>query len=112
MSKLIGQHYEGDVRVRWTEDGEGNINVARHQDAQAAVDLVAAVNRDGAPTHDGLGKPIGEVPIVAAMDWAAQRGIPWEKLLYGNEYDSEFKAFIREHSRLAYANTKSVHALQ
>lgn len=112
MARLIGQHREGDVTVRWTEDGEGNLSIAREQDAQSVVDLVAAVNAEGAPTHDGLGKPIGEVPVVAAMAWAEERGIPWEKLLYSNEYDAEFKRFIREHSKLQYQNTKSVHTVQ
>jgi hypothetical protein len=111
MSRLIGEHYEaGGVRVRWYEQGD-EITVERHQDAQDVVDLVSAVNAEGAPTIDGLGKPIAEVPVVAAMAWAAERGIPWEKLLYSNEYDTEFKRFCAEHSKLRYQNTKSVHGL-
>lgn len=113
MVRLIGEHYEGDVRVRWWgDDATNEVTVERHQDAQAAVDLVAAVNSEGAPTIDGLGKPIAEVPIVEAIAWAQKRGIPWEKLLYSNEYDGEFKRFAAEHSALRYTNTKSVHAVR
>lgn len=111
MSRLIGQHCEGDVRVRWYEDSEGNVSIERHQDAQKAVDLVAAVNAEGAPTLDGLGKPVVEVPVVEAMAWAERRGIPWDKLLYSNEYDSEFKKFAQEYSKLRYQSRKTVHAV-
>lgn len=112
MPRLIGQHMEGDVRVRWYEDGEGNITVERYQDAQRAVDLVEAVNAEGAATIDGLGRPVIEVPVVEAMAWAERRGIPWEKLLYSNEYDAEFKRFGQEYSRLQYRARKTVHAVQ
>lgn len=110
MSRLIGRHYEGDVRVSWHDTGDG-ITIEYHQDGQSAVDLVAAVNADGAPTIDGLGKPLVEVPIVAAQKWAMERGIPWEKLLYSNEFDDQFKRFAQEHSRLQYKSAKTVHAL-
>lgn len=112
MARLIAEDWEGDVRVRWFEHEDGNVTVERHQDAQSVVDMVAAVNAAGAPTIDGLGKPIAEIPVVKAMEWAEKRGIPWEKLLYTNEYDAEFKRFIAEHQRLAYANTKKVHRVQ
>ena len=108
--RLIGEHWEGDVRVRWYDD-HGQIVVERHQDAQDAVDLVSAVNSEGAKTIDGLGRPMVEVPIVVAQEWALKRGIPWERLLYSNEYDGEFKRFAREYSRLAYKAAKTVHAL-
>lgn len=110
MARLIGEHWEGDVRVRWY--GEGNeVTVERWQNPQAALDVVAAVNSEGAPTIDGLGKPVVEVPVVKAMEFCAARGIAWEKFLYGNDYDDEFKRFALEHSKLAYANSKSLHVV-
>lgn len=113
MPELIGEHYESNgVRERWYDNGDGSVTVERYQDAQAAVDLVAAINADGAPTIDGLGKPIVEVPVVEAMAWAERRGIPWEKLLYSNEYDAEFKRFAQEYTKLAYKSAKTVHAVQ
>lgn len=109
MTRLIGEHWENDVRVRWHSDG-ANVTVERSQDAQAAVDLVAAVNAEGPKTIDGLGKPVLEIPVTAAMQFCQDRGIPWEKFLYGNEYDDQFKRFAQEHSRLAYDARKSVFA--
>lgn len=100
---LIGEHWEGDVRVRWWGDpATHEVTVERWQDAQPALDQVAAANLDGVPTNDGLGRPIAEVPIGAAMQFCGERGIPWERFLYGNEYDEEFKRFAKEYSRLAY----------
>jgi hypothetical protein len=113
MPRKIGEHFDANgIRETWWDNGDGNVTVQRHQDAQRAVDMVAAVNAEGAPTIDGLGKPVAEIPLVEAMAWCDRRGIPWEKFLYGNEYDAEFKVFAREYSKLAYANTKSVHAVQ
>lgn len=113
MIRVIGQHWEGDVRVTWYgDDVENKVTVERWQDPQAALDLVAAVNAEGAPTIDGLGKPIAEVPVTVAMQFCEGRGIPWEKFLYGNEYDGEFKRFAAEYTKLAYSNSKSVHTVQ
>ena len=112
MAKLIGEYYESNgVKVSWWDQGD-ELVVQRSQDSQSAVDFVAAVNAEGAPTLDGLGKPVAEMPIVEAMEWAALRGIPWEKFLYSNEYDTEFKRFIAEHKRLAFENRKSVHTVR
>lgn len=112
MPRKVGEHHDANgVRETWWDDG-GDITIQRHQDAQTAIDLVAAVNAEGAPTIDGLGKPIAEIPLVEAMAWCARRGIPWEKFLYGNEYDAEFKVFAREYSKLAYQAKKTVHTVQ
>lgn len=111
MARLIGEHWEGDVRVRWFgDDATNQVTVEHYQDTQAAVDLVATVNAQGAETIDGLGKPVLEIPVTAAMDFCSRRGIPWEKFLYGNEYDDEFKRFAQEHSKLAYHSRKNVFA--
>lgn len=113
MIRLIGEHWEGDVRVRWYGDDVSNeVIVERWQDPQKALDLVAAVNSEGAPTIDGLGKPIAEVPITVAMKFCEERGIAWEKFLYGNDYDDQFKLFAQQHSKLAYESRKSVHTVQ
>lgn len=110
MSRLIGEHWENDVRVRYVQQGD-ELTVEHSQDAQAVVDRVAGMNSHGVKTLDGLGKPIAEIPVVTAMAWAAKRGIPWEKLLYSNDYDSEFKAFIAEHRKLQFEAEKSLFAV-
>jgi hypothetical protein len=113
MARMIGEHWEGDVRVRhFYDDVLDEYHVERWQDPQIVVDKVSAVNGDGPPTLDGLGKPIGEIPVVLAQEWAAKRGIPWEKLLYSNDYDAEFKAFLREYKKLAYISNKTHHVVQ
>lgn len=109
MIHLIGEHWEGDVRVRWYgDDATNTVTIERWQDASATLDKVAAVNLDGAPEVDGLGKAFAEVPIGAAMEYCERRGIPWEKFLYSNEYDREFKAFVAEYSKLRYENHRKV----
>lgn len=113
MIRLIGEHWEGDVRVRWYgDDATHEITIERWQNPQITLDKVAAVNSYGAPTIDGLGKPLGEIPVVKAQEWAKQRGIPWEKMLYSNEYDSELRAFLKEHQKLAYITPKQFHTVQ
>lgn len=113
MARLIGKHADTNGIVeQWFDNGDDTITIKRSDDAQEALDRVAAANLDGLPTIDGLGKPVLEVPVVAAMAWAEQRGIPWEKLLYSNEYDAEFKRFAQDHSRLRYEAHKSVHTVQ
>jgi hypothetical protein len=112
MPSKIGEHYDANgIKETWWDNGDGNVTVQRSQDAQSAVDLVAAVNSEGAETIDGLGKPVFEIPVVAAMAWAEKRGIPWEKLLYSNEYDDDLKRFAQEHSKLRYESRKTVHAV-
>lgn len=106
MSRIIGEHYEGDVRVRYVQHGD-DLTVERHQDAQAVVDQVAAMNSHGVRTLDGLGKPVAEVPLVAMMDYCAARGIPWERMAYSNDYDTEFRAFVAEHRKLQYEASKA-----
>lgn len=110
MTRLIGEHLEGNVRVRWFDHRDGNVTVEHQHDAQEALDQVARAGE--APTIDGLGKPVAEIDQVALMAWAQERGIPWDRLLYSNEYDPELKRFIREHSRLRYTAAKTAHAVQ
>ena len=109
MAKLIGSEVVNGIRENWYAESDGTIHVERSQDVQSVVDHVAAINSEGAQTIDGLGKPVAEIPLVEAQAWAERRGIPWEKLLYSNEYDDEFKVFIKEHQRLAYTSQKKYH---
>jgi hypothetical protein len=113
MAKLIGKKTDANGIVeQWFDNGDDTITVQRSDDAQEALDRVARANLDGLPTIDGLGKPVIEVPLVEAMAWAEKRGIPWEKLLYSNEYDDQFKRFAQDYSKLQYRALKSVHTVQ
>lgn len=114
MIRLIGEHTDanGILERWWGDDVTNEVTIERIQDPQDVIDMVAAVNAEGAPTIDGLGKPIAEIPYTAAMQFCEGRGIPWEKFLFGNEYDDEYRRFAREYSKLAYRGAKSVHAVQ
>lgn len=112
MIRMIGQHWEGDVRVTWWgDDVTHEVTIERYQDVQLSLDKVAAVNSEGVKTHDGLGRPVAEIPVTVAMKFCEDRGIPWEKFLYGNEYDDQFRRFCAEHARLTYDKAK-VHTVQ
>lgn len=104
---------DGVISRTFYDDVTHEVTVERSQDVQAAVDLVSAVNsHGGAKEVEGLGRPILEIPVTVAMEWAQARGIPWEKLLYSNEYDAEFKRFAQEHTRLQYETARKVHTVQ
>ena len=104
MAKLIGQETVNGLTESWYYDETSDsIHVQRSQDVEATIDRIAAINAAGeAPNVEGLGRCIGEVDIGVAMDYCARRGIPWEKFLYTNEYDSEWPAIFAENKRLRY----------
>lgn len=112
MERLIGENFDTNgIRQRWYADENENVTVEYHQDAQEAADLVQTVNAEGAPTHDGLGKPVAELPQVIWMNWCMLRGLDWTKLISTHELDDEFMKCVREHRRFQYANKKSVHVV-
>lgn len=103
MPRLIGQHWEGDVLERWWGDETDNtVTIERIQDTSHHVRKVADINSEGAPSVDGLGHAVIELPETVAIDYCAKRGIPYDKFIYSNEYDAEFKRLVADHQRLAY----------
>lgn len=90
--------------------GENRVVVQRSQDVTPIMDAVAKANLHGTTEVEGLGRLVAEVPIALAMQFCENRGIPWAKFLYGNEYDAEFRRFIAEHQRLAYTHQRRVFA--
>lgn len=111
MSHLIGEHWEGDVRVRWYGDRATNmVTIERWQDNDHAIRKVADISAEGAPSVDGLGRAVIELPVTIAQEYCAKRGIPWEKFMYGNEYDAEYKNLAADYSKLAYSNHRAVRA--
>lgn len=106
MAKLIGQETVGGITERWFYDETADsIHVDRAQDVEDAVELMKAINAAGeAPYVEGLGKAVGEIPQVLAMRWAEMRGIPWEKFMYSNEFDGEWKRMFAAFRAFAYTN--------
>ena len=109
MAELIGQHWDGDILGRWWGDRVTNeVTIERVQDTSHAIRKVADVSADGAPSVDGLGHAVIELPETVAIEYCRKRGIPVREFIYGNAYDSEFKRLVAEHSKLAYTNHKAV----
>jgi hypothetical protein len=109
MAELIGQHWDGDVLERWWGDRSTNVvTIERVQDTQHYLNRVADVSADGAPSVDGLGRAMIELPETVALEYCAKRGIPYDKFIYSNTYDDEFKQLTREYSKLAYTNHRKV----
>lgn len=112
MTRKIGEHREGDVTVRWFDHNDGNVTVEHSQDAQSALDFVAAENAEGPRVIDGLGAPIAMVVDTIAMDYARERGIAWEKFLYSREYEPEFRRFLKVYPRLKFEYDRKYHAVR
>lgn len=111
MARLIGQHWDGDVLERWWGDEATNeVTIERIQNTEFHKQKVADINSEGAPSVDGLGHAVAEIPETVAIDYCLKRGIPYDKFIYGNEYDGEFRKMVAEHRRLAYTNHKAVKA--
>lgn len=101
MAKTLTSEVTDGVTETFETDGE-TIAVRHSQDAEPVIDYVAAANLAGVRDVEGLGRPTFEVPITVAMEFCNRRGIPWEKFLYTNEFDTEWVRFGQEYSRLAY----------
>lgn len=111
MAELIGQHWDGDILERWWGDRVTNeVTIERIQDTSHHLQKVHDLNAEGAPSIDGLGHAVMELPETVAIDYCKKRGIPVKDFIYGNAYDGEFKRLVAEHSRLAYANHRKVKA--
>ncbi len=113
MPRLIGQHMDGEILERWWGDeAEGTVTIERIQNTEHHLKKVADINSEGAPSVDGLGHAVIELPETVAIDYCLKRGIPYDKFIYSSEYDAEFKRLVAEHQNLAYTNhrpVKSVH---
>ena len=102
MGRIIGEHYEGDVKVTYVDEGDG-INIRYSQDITPVVDNIAAINADGgAQVNDGIGRLKYEFPITLIMEHAVERGIPFEALAYrAGAYEDEWDAMGKKWSKLS-----------
>lgn len=91
----------GGLTQRFVLDGD-DVHVQHTSDEQRVIDAVAKANSHGTSEIDGLGRLVAEVPIGLALQFCGARGIPWEKFLYSNGYDREFKRFLAEHKAITY----------
>jgi hypothetical protein len=73
------------------DHADGRVVVQHKQDDTAIRDHVARQRLHGTRCVEGLGYLIGEIPVTVVMEYAKQRGIPWEKLAYRPEYADEMR---------------------
>ncbi len=106
MSRILADITDDVTETVTLDETDFTVAVRRSQDVEPIMDRVAAMNASGLNDVEGLGRPQFEVPITVAIEFCERRGIPWEKFLYTNEYDSEWLRFGQEYSRLAYRPAK------
>ena len=108
--KIVRRDTSADITETFAVDDD-RVIVRRHQDSTPIIEAVAKANLDGVTEIPGLGHLIAEVPIAVGIEFCEGRGIPWEKFMYGNEYDAEFKRFIADRQVFAYRQAKRLHAM-
>ncbi len=106
--KILHSDKSNDVTETFAIDTDGTVAVRRSQDVEPIIDAVARANLHGVREIDGLGRLIAEVPLTVGIEFCEQRGIPWEKFMYGREYDAEFKRFLADRQKFAYHHAKKV----
>jgi hypothetical protein len=111
MAKIVHSDTSADVTETFALDEDKAI-VRRSQDVEPTIDAIARANLDGVREVPGLGRLIAEVPITVGIEFCEQRGIPWEKFMYGNQYDAEFKRFIADRQRFQYRQARRLHAVR
>lgn len=109
MSRIYTDVSGGITETIRFDEGDNRIVVNRSEDVTPVLDAVAKANSHGTTEMPGLGRLVMEVPITLAILFCDDRGIPWEKFLYGNEYDDEFKRFAAEYEKLQYTHAKKYH---
>lgn len=110
MAELIGAHWEGDVWVEWWGDRATEmVTVVRKQDCEKILGKVADISAEGAPSVDGMGRSLGELPAVPLLEHCAKRGIEYAGILRGH-HDDEIRRFLQDNSKLAYSNHRAVKA--
>lgn len=103
MERILTQDDALGVREHFGyDDASDTVTVRRTQDVEGVLDAVHAEHVEtGGNMIDGVGRKVGEIPMVVLIDYCAARGIPWERMAYGSEYDDELKRLIRTYTKLS-----------
>jgi hypothetical protein len=112
VSKIVHTDTAQDVTETFAVDHDGKVAVRRSQDVEPTIDAIARANVDGVNEIPGLGRLVAEVPITVGIEFCEARGIPWEKFMYSNQYDAEFKRFIADRKKFQYRQAKRLHTVQ
>jgi hypothetical protein len=98
----IDQPYDGLTESWHYDDATHTVTVRRTQEIDPILEAVKREhNETGGHLIDGIGRHIGTIPLTVLQDHCQRRGIPWERMAYGNEYNDELKALCREHTKLS-----------
>lgn len=108
MTELLTVDRPSDDMVEeWHYDHANNtVTIVRRQEVDPIIEKVAQIQSAGGHQVDGLGNFVGEIPITVIQDWAQRRGIPWEAMAYGNAYNDELIALIKEYTKLSPSGGK------
>lgn len=99
--------YDG-LTEEWSYDHTANtVTVLRRQEIDPILEAVKREhNETGGHMIDGIGRHIGTIPLTVIQDYCQERGIPWEAMAYGNDYNDELKALCRSHTKLSPSGGK------
>ncbi len=101
MAHKVGEHWEGDTKVTWRDDGD-TLGIHYQQDITPVLNRIAAMNLDGGTeAKEGLGRLLYEFPVTLIMEHAIERGIPYEGLVNKVGYEDEWHAMGRKWSKLS-----------
>jgi len=112
MAKIVHKDTAQGVTETFAVDHDGTVAVRRSEDVEPTIDAIARANVDGVSEIEGLGRLVAEIPITVGIAFCEERGIPWEKFMYTNQYDAEFKRFIAEHQKFQYRQAKRLVSVQ
>lgn len=101
MSKDHIETVDGVAEFMELDTTTGDLHIEHVEDAQAAVDAVAAEHAlTGGKSKSGLLWKIGVIPLTVLMEYGRIRGLPrrwWDH----REYHDELKALVRANPRLS-----------
>ncbi len=91
------------VDESWHYDHISNtVTIRRSEEVDPVLEAVKREhNETGGHLIEGIGRHVGSIPITVIQDYCQNRGIPWEAMAYGNDYNNELKALIRDHTKLS-----------
>ncbi len=101
MADKVGEHWQGDTKVTWNDDGD-TLGIHYRQDITPVLERIAAMNRDGGTkAHGGMGRLLYEFPVTLVMEHAIERGIDYGALCAKVGYEDEWHAMGRKWSKLS-----------
>ncbi len=100
MAHKIGEHWQGDTKVTWRDDGD-KIGIHYSQNIDPVLDKIARINAEGGMrTQEGQGRLLYEFPVTLIMEHALERGIDYAALVAKVGFEDEWHAMGRKWAKL------------